>query len=186
MARKTRDVIQDIGNQVSLKEPEPEKSNPKGAGRKRGIQGMNESRKKVAELWYKGYTQPEICEKTGLSKKQVSDDIKVIKRLLEPKTIRQVEYYRNQSRNRLDIIRKSAWGIYSNKNSRYGARVAALNVLLKVEELSAKVDGVVADKGTAGPDKKAEELSKELVAIAKGKKDNGHKDVEVREVADPD
>lgn len=182
---KVNKAIQEIGNQVSpTAEGETEVQEPEPAKRQRWV--PSERRKQVANLWYKGYLNQDIAKKLGLTPKQVSDDLKVVKKLLEPKTIRAIEYYRNRARHQLDMIRQAAWELVENEGARHGARVAALRLIKDVEELSVKVDGVVSEKMPAGPDKKAAELDRRLIAIAKGNGGDGHKDVEVSEVAATD
>ncbi len=143
--------------------------------------------RKIAKLWFKGYLGPDIAVKLGYTSKQVSEDLKVIKGQLQPKTFRAIEYYRNQSRRRLDMLRKEAWEIAETLEAKSGAKIAALRLVKDIEDLSVKVDGVVTDKMPAGPDRKAEELGKRLVAIAQGNNGgNGHKEIEVKEIAHSD
>lgn len=140
---------------------------------------------KIAKLWHKGHTKEEIVEETNYSPKQVSEDLKIIKLQLTPKTIRTIEYYRNKSRARLDMIRKKAWEMAEDDTIKDGARISALRLVREVEDLQTKVDGIVTDKMPAGPEKKAEELHKRLVEIASQKdKGNGHDEKEEELVKD--
>lgn len=142
-------------------------------------QQRNETSKRqreIARLWFKGLTKEEIAEKTSITQRQVSEDLKFIRLSLQPRTIRSIEYYRNKSRARLDMIRQKAWELVEAGGPiKDGARVAALRLVREVEDLQTKVDGIVTDKLGAGPDKRAEELQRKLVAIASQKdKGNGH------------
>ena len=181
--KKVTEVMAKLGNQVSpvdeIKEPEPVMEPD---AKKRGHWVPSERRRQVSDLWYKGYLSQDISKAMGLTLKQVSDDLKTVRKLLEPSTVRAVEYYRNRSRRRLDIIRKAAWEIADSLEAKSGARVAALRLVKEVEELSTRVDGIVAEKMVAGPDQKAKELMKELRMLAEGKDGNGHKEIEVSEV----
>jgi len=183
--KKVRKAQEKLSSQVHTPVEEPVEEPIVVLGKKRRDWVPSDRRKKVADLWYKGHLQHDIAKAMGITIKQVSDDLKVVKRLLEPKTIRAIEYYRNRSRHRLDMIRKAAWEMADESEVSSGAKVAALRLVKEVEELTVKVDGVVGEKMTAGPDRKAEELMKELRTIAKGK-DNGHKEVEVSEIAPSD
>ena len=129
----------------------------------------------IARLWFKGLTKEEIADKLKLPQRQVTEDLKFIRFSLQPRTIKSIEYYRNKSRARLDMIRQKAWDIVDGDMIKDGARVAALRLVREVEDLQTKVDGIVTDKLGAGPDKRAEELQRKLVAIASQKdKGNGH------------
>lgn len=134
----------------------------------------------IAQLWFRGYNKEEIVEKTGLPVRQVSEDLKIIRASLHPATVKTVEYYRNKSRTRLDMIRKRAWEFVEGTDfAKEGTRVAALRLVKDVEDLQTKVDGIVTDKAPAGPERRAEELAKKLVAIAENKdKGNGHDEKE--------
>ena len=135
--------------------------------------------REIARLWFKGLTKEEIAEKTGIPQIQVSEDLKFIKFQLQPRTIRSIEYYRNKSRARLDMIRQKAWDFVEEGDLKDGSRIAALRLVREIEDLQTKVDGIVSDKLSAGPDKRAEELAKKLVAIASQKdKGNGHDEKE--------
>lgn len=140
---------------------------------------------KIAKLWYQGYTREEIVEHTGYPSRQVVEDLKVIRAALYPATIKTIEYYRNKSRMRLDMIRKRAWEFVEAALDKDSARVAALRLIRDVEDLQTKVDGIVTEKMAAGPERKAEELQKRLVAIASAKDGgNGHDEKEDKTVED--
>jgi len=140
---------------------------------------------KVTELWLRGNTKEEIVKKTGYSPKQVSADLKIIRFQFQPKTLKTIEYYRNKVRARLDMISNRAWGFVDDADVRHGARVSALRLVKEVEAERMKVDGIVTDKMLAGPEKKAEELSRRLLEIASQKdKGNGHDEKEDEVVKD--
>lgn len=140
---------------------------------------------KVTELWLRGNTKEEIVKTTGYSPKQVSADLKIIRFQFQPKTLKTIEYYRNKARARLDMISKRAWEFVEDSLDKDSARVSALRLVKEVEAERMKVDGIVTDKMVAGPEKKAEELSRRLVEIASQKdKGNGHDEKEDEVVSD--
>lgn len=130
--------------------------------------------RKIARLWFRGYTKEEIVEATGISTGQVAEDLRVIRFQLQPQTIQGLEYYRNKSRARLDMIRKKAWELVDDRVLGESARIAALEVARKVEDLQTKVDGIVTGKMTEGPDKRATELQKQLLKLAPQAGGDGH------------
>lgn len=134
------------------------------------VDKMTAARKRtvVANLFFKGYQQHEIVEKTGLSKKEVGSAVAAIKEKLKPKTVPELEYYRNKSRKLIGLGLSTAFEILddeSNKKYPY-LRLRALQVIKEYAKLSADIDGITGEKMTAGPDRRAGDLMAELKKIA--------------------
>lgn len=144
---------------------------------------MTPARKRtiVANLFFKGYQQHEIVEQTGFTKTEVASAVQAIKERLKPKTIPELEYYRNKSRKLINIGLSTAFSILDDeKNQKYpNLRLKALNVIREYAKLQADIDGVTGEKVTAGPDKRASDLMMELKKIASQPK----KEIEEEELA---
>jgi len=134
------------------------------------VVNMTPARKRtvVANYFFKGFEQHEIVAATGLTRKEVLSAVQSIKEQLKPKTIPEMEYYRNKSRKLISIGLSTAFSIVDDeKNSRYpGLRLRALSVIKDYAKLQADIDGVTGEKVTAGPDKRASDLMRELKQLA--------------------
>jgi len=144
-----------------------------------------ERRDQVEMYYLQGYTVAGIAEKTGLKKKQVSADIKLVKRQLEPHKIWPIEYYRNKSRRQIGLALSKAWEIHNNNLKLPMISLSALRVIKELSKLLAEVDGVISEKMPTTAPKQAAALLKEIANLEiKAKsvpgKDggNGHGDVE--------
>jgi len=155
----------------------------------KNISAMTPARKRtiVANLFFKGFQQSEIVEKTGLSRTEVASAVQAVKSKLKPTSIPELEYYRNKSRKLIGLGLSTAFEILDDdKNKKYpNLRLRALQVIREYAKLSADIDGITGEKVTAGPDKKAADLMGELKKMAT---DSGKK-VTIKEtldaVADP-
>jgi len=149
------------------------------------ITGITPVRKRtmVANLFFKGFQQHEIVEKTRLTRKEVASAVAKIKQQLKPRTIPGLEYYRNKSRKLIGLGLSSGFEILDDdKNKKYPyLRLRALQVIREYAKLSADIDGITGEKITAGPDKRAGDLMSELKEIAASKKET-----EKEELADAD
>jgi len=161
---------------------------PTKKGRKlpeKNTANMTPARKRtvVANLFFKGYQQYQIVEKTGLSKTEVASAVAAIKESLKPKTIPGLEYYRNRSRKTLALLSSKGFDILdADKNKKYPyLQLKAIVVLKDCVKLSADIDGITGEKITAGPDKRAGDLMTELKKIASSKRET-----EKEELADAD
>lgn len=148
---------------------------------------MTPARKRtvVANLFFKGFQQHEIVDRTGLSRKEVASAVSVIKERLKPKTIPELEYYRNKSRKLIGLGLSTAFGILDDeKNEKYPSlRLKALQVIKEYAKLSADIDGITGEKTTAGPDKRAGDLMVDLKKLAA---EGSKKETEKEELADAD
>jgi len=151
---------------------------PTKKGRKlpeKNTANMTPARKRtvVANLFFKGYQRYQIVEKTGLSKTEVASAVSAIKESLKPKTVPELEYYRNKSRKLIGLGLSTGFEILDEeKNKKYPyLRLRALQVIKEYAKLSADIDGITGEKITAGPDKRAGDLMSELKKIATSKKE---------------
>ncbi len=147
----------------------------------KNVANMTPARKRtiVANLFFKGYQQQEIVEKTGLSKTEVASAVQAVKMKLKPTSIPELEYYRNKSRKLIVLGWSTAFeSLDDDKNQKYpNLRLRALQVIREYAKLSADIDGITGEKVTAGPDKKAADLMGELKKMAAG----GGKKITVKE-----
>jgi len=149
----------------------------------KNISSMTPARKRVlvANLFFKGYQQQDIIEKTGLSKTEVASAVQAIKMKLKPTSIPELEYYRNKSRKLIGLGLSTAFEILDDEGNRKypNLRLRALQVIREYAKLSADIDGITGEKVTAGPDKKASDLMGELkkMAAVGGKKETVKEDI---------
>ena len=141
-----------------------------GVKAEKKVVNMTPARKRtiVANYFFKGYEQHQIVAATGLTKKEVLSAVQSIKEQLKPKSIPEMEYYRNKSRKLISIGLSTAFSIADDeKNMKYpNLRLRALQVIKEYAKLQADIDGITGEKATAGPDKRAGDLMSELKRLA--------------------
>jgi len=125
-----------------------------------------ERQAKVAELWYKGYTNGDIIVATGIPGKEVSGYLKLIKEHLTPRAVKVLEYRKNKCLNKVSLVQKAAWEIAEGAIS-VPDQLSALRVVTSSQELEAKIEGVTQEKLIVGPEKAATELLRDLRELEK-------------------
>ncbi len=136
-------------------------------------------REKVAELFLKGYTREEIAEKRDMTPMEVSSDLKMVKRQLEPKTIRETEYFRNKIRRQIDLGRVRVWDMIDANVKNTSIVLSAMRIDKEYLKLMAEVDGVISVKMPTTAPREATALLKEIAKLeAKAKEPggDGHKE----------
>lgn len=151
-------------------EGETEKQKQKRKQDRRGL---------VADLFYKGFKAEEIASKLGVKVQSVREDLKIIRQWLNRKTIKKLEYRKNQSIAKIELAQRKAWGIFE-ANGDPTVKLGAQRVVVSLLELEAKVEGVIAERVVGGAEAQAAKLLDRLMKIdqeakAKG---NGHKEGE--------
>lgn len=144
-----------------------------------------ERRAKVAELHLKGYTNLEIAKELGVTGKTVGEDMKYIKRLMDARVVKSLEYRKKRHLEKINLVQKKAWDIFDDTRIKnQSIRLAAQRVIISALELGAKVDGLIQEKLTIGPEQASQKLLKELKdleekAQADENEGDGHKEEEL-------
>ena len=127
---------------------------------------MTPARKKqiVENLHSKHYSQVEIADKTGLTKKEVASAVRSIMEENKKNRVNNVGYYRNMHRKTVSqAISRANDIVDADNNVKYPQlRLRGLQVLGGLIKLAADIDGVTSDKQVQGVDRKAADLLGEL------------------------
>jgi len=124
-----------------------------------------ERRGKVAKLFLTGYDREEIATKMGMTLNEVSSDLKMVKRQLEPKTIRETEYFRNKIRLQIDLGRVKASEIMTGHQDNPSVVLSAMRIDKEYLKLLAEVDGIISEKMPTTAPKEAAALLKEIAKL---------------------
>jgi hypothetical protein len=130
---------------------------------------FHDVRRRVKPLLLKGYPRQEIAEKLGVDEKKVEAAMRHLEAAWQMKRTRGVEYYRNRSRQVVEIAMAGAWEIYDQAEAKPSVKLSALRVVKELAGLMAQIDGIMAEKMVAGPEKRATELMAELRKLAEAK-----------------
>ena len=153
-------------------------------GKKKDFE-RDERRQKVAELYLQGISSPsEIGEVLKVSSHTIVKDLKFLRRHIEDRAIKTLEKRKNKSLSRINLVIRKAWEIFDNtKYVKPETKLSAQRVIISALELEAKVDGLISEKLTVGPELASQALMKRLRDIEEKAKaeaeGNGHKEGEV-------
>lgn len=142
-------------------------------------------RQRVAELYLQGISSPgEIAKQLNVSSHTIVKDLKFIRKHIEDKAAKTLNKRKNKSLARINLIIRKAWEIFDNKQyTKPETKLSAQRVIISALELEAKVDGLISEKLTVGPEQASQALLKKLRDIearAKAEADgDGHKEGEI-------
>jgi len=135
-----------------------------------------ERRAKVADLHLKGYSNLEIINELKSTATTISADITYLRKQMDAKAIRKLEYRKKRALAKVNLIQKKAWDIFDNVKNE-NIKLAAQRVIISALELGAKVDGLIQEKLTIGPEQASQKLLKELKDLEVKAQGNGNKEL---------
>lgn len=134
----------------------------------------NARRAEIATLLFKGNTNADIVQITGLPRAEVARHILNITKVHRTET--KGAKAKKEVLKKINLVQKTAWDIVENRTGVLKPKgdslvLAALRVVTSSQELEAKVQGVTQEKVPGGSEKEASKLLGEILRLEKEAKE---------------